>query len=383
MQEKIIKQFEIKNLGQLNDELGYFEADLAVYGNIDYGNDIIEKGAFGNINSNQKFPLLADHDTKLVIGHYFADSSNPDALKIKGYFNFARDPETKALLVPKAGEKYANLKSGDISGFSVGFSSDKKGMEIKEVNGERIRVMTKGLVLKEGSVVTFPMNDKARLNYIKTVNPTLDFPLAPRDTKWDASEAEKRIREYSESGEEPAGDYQRYFMYFDNGRSKFYDAYKLPFVDIINGEPHIVPNAISAIAGVLKGARAGVNIDEAQKAKIKEHINNIYERMAKEFNDEGIVSLFKTKSLEEIQDVRDVEEILKDYGFSSKGAKTIISKIKSFKEVDSRDEEKPQDEVIEERDADLETLSNSVSTLERKLAFKEMEAKLEKINNLI
>lgn len=357
MQREIIKQFKIKNLSELNDELGYFEADLAVYNNIDYGNDIIEKGSFGNINPNQKFPLLADHDRKIVIGHFFADSSNPDALKIKGYFNFARDPETKALLVPKAGEKYANLKSGDISGFSGGFLCDINGIKIEEVDGKRITRITKGAVLKEGSVVTFPMNDKARLNYIKTVNPTLDFPLAPKDTKWDASEAEKRIREYSESGEEPAGEYQRYFMYFDAGRAKFYDAYKLPFVDIINGEPHIVPNAISAIAAVLQGARAGVNIDEAQKAKIKEHINNIYERMAREFSDETIISPFKTKSLDAIEDIRDVEEVLKDYGFSSKGAKTIISKIKSFKEVNSRDDEKSQDEVIEKCDADLEALS--------------------------
>ena len=281
MQEKIIKKFEIKNLGELNDTLGYFEADLAVYGNVDQGNEIIEFGAFGDINSTKKFPLLADHDTRKVIGHFFADSTNTKALKIKGYLNFARDSETKSLLVPKAGEKYANLKNGDISGFSVGFVCSKGCSIFEEINGTDIRRFTKNLQLREGSVVTFAMNERAELGLIKSEDVT----------------------------------------------------------------------------------------------------NNIDKTMSKELNNNKIE--LKTKNLEKIKSIKDAEEILKEYGFSSKGAKTIISKIKSFKELESRDDDSGEDEDKSKRDANLKSLSKSFSSLEKKMDFQELEDQLEKINNLI
>mgnify|MGYP003642445718 CR=1 FL=1 len=289
MQEKIIKKFEIKNLDELNDTLGYFEADLAVYGNIDFSNDIIDKGAFGNIDPQKKFPLLADHDTRTVIGHFLADSMSQDALKIKGYFNFSRDPETKSLLVPKAGEKYANLKSGDISGFSVGFLYEKCSCTVEEIDGMEVRRMTKSLELKEGSVVTFPMNEKATLNNIKA-DDTKDF------------------------------------------------------------------------------------------------INNNDKIMIQELNDTNKEAQTKSKSLDEIKSVKnieDIEDILKDYGFSCKGAKIIISKVKSFKESEPRDEVQAKDKDEGKRDANLKSLSSSISTLEKELVLKELETKLEKITNLI
>lgn len=321
------KQFalEIKEL----KEDGSFEGYVAAFNNIDFGNDILDPKAFEDEPVGKSYPLLADHDTKKAIGNFQIEFDNYGVKFKNAKFNLMRDEKTGVFLVPMAAEKYANLKNGDISGFSMGYMTKADDCQYKTIEGKRCRAIKKAQLM-EGSVVTFPMNDKARLTGIKTVNPTLNFPFAARDYEWDATEAEKRIKEYTESENEPAASYNKYFMYFDNGRSKFFDAYKLLFVDIIDGEPHIVPRAIFAIAGVLEGAREGVNIPEQDKSKIKEIINNIYIAMAKEFNDPSLTSPLKGKCLDEICSIKEVESILKESGFSNKEAKTLISKVKEF-----------------------------------------------------
>jgi HK97 family phage prohead protease len=365
------KQFtlEVKNL----QEDGSFEGYVAAFNNIDFGNDILDSKAFMEEPNGKYYPLLADHDTKKAIGKYQIEFDDYGVKFKNAKFNLMRDNKTGAFLVPLAAEKYANLKNGDISGFSMGYMTSPSDCEYKTIDSKRCRVIKKAQLM-EGSVVTFPMNDKARLTAIKTVNPTLNFPLAPRDYEWDASEAEKRIREYTESENEPAGSYQKYFMYFDAGRSKFFDAYKLPFVDIIDGEPHIVPRAVFAIAGVLEGARVGVAIDEQDKAKIKEIINNLYVKMAKEFNDPSLESPLKGKSLEDLSSIREVESILKDNGFSPKEAKIVISKIKEF----SREEKNKENE---EKECDV--LFDLVSQLKTNLEEIELLNSIKNLQNIL
>jgi HK97 family phage prohead protease len=361
------KQFtlEIKEL----KEDGSFEGYVAAFNNIDFGNDILDSKAFQEEVVGKYYPLLADHDTKKPIGKFQIEFDNYGVKFKNAKFNLMRDEKTGNFLVPYAAEKYANLKNGDISGFSMGYMTKSDDCEFKTVEGKRCRAIKKAQLM-EGSVVTFPMNDKARLTGIKTVNPTTNFPFADRNYEWDSSSAEKRIREYTESENEPAASYNRYFMYFDNGRSKFFDAYKLPFVDIIDGEPHIVPRAIFAIAGVLEGAREGVNIPESDKAKIKEIINNIYIAMEKEFNDPSLTSPLKGKSLDEVSSIKEVESILKESGFSNKEAKTLISKVKEFSNQVQCDVE--GDETIEAlRDATQNIKLNTLlSSIKNQTIFK-------------
>ena len=364
------KQFtlEIKEL----KEDGSFEGYVAAFNNIDFGNDILDPKAFQEEPVGKYYPLLADHDTKKPIGKFQIEFDNYGVKFKNARFNLMRDEKTGNFLVPYAAEKYANLKNGDISGFSMGYMTKSDDCEFKTVEGKRCRAIKKAQ-FKEGSVVTFPMNERAELTSIKTVNPTTNFPFASRDYEWDSPSAEKRIREYTESTNEPAASYNRYFMYFNNGRSKFFDAYKLAFVDIIDGEPHIVPRAIFAIAGVLEGAREGVNIPEQDKAKIKEIINNVYIAMAKEFNDPSLISPLKGKSLDEVSSIKEVESILKESGFSNKEAKTLISKVKEF----SRDE---KEEVKEENRDDL---SESISNLTKSLQEQELTQSLKNLQTIL
>lgn len=98
------------------------------------------------------------------------------------------------------------------------------------------------------------------------------LPIAPRDTNWDGSAAEGRIREYTGSTDAPSSNYRKFFMFFDQADADQFTAYKLPFADIINGKPHVIPAAISAIQGALSGARGGVDIPDADKQRIQDFV---------------------------------------------------------------------------------------------------------------
>jgi hypothetical protein len=115
-------------------------------------------------------------------------------------------------------------------------------------------------------------------------------------------------------------------MWFDGQSPELFGSYKLLFADIINGEPYIVPRAIFAIAGILNGARGGVDIPESDKNRIKPVINQLYKRMADEFNDNSIASPL----IKSFESLKDIESTLKTYGFSNNEAKTLISKVKEF-----------------------------------------------------
>ncbi|HZT29943.1 MAG TPA: HK97 family phage prohead protease [Bryobacteraceae bacterium] len=73
--------FELKAL----DETGVFEGKLAVYGNVDEGNDVIEPGAFTKTlkEGGGSVPLLFGHDATSPIGTLQLTDS-PAALLAKG-----------------------------------------------------------------------------------------------------------------------------------------------------------------------------------------------------------------------------------------------------------------------------------------------------------
>ena len=157
------KQANFTLTKQLTED-GSFEAYVSVYNNIDFGDDIMDSEAFSDEPQGKTYPYLSDHDTRIVIGNWKAQSDANGLKMVDAKFNLMRDEKTQTYMVPKAAEKYANLKNGDITGFSVGYIPTE--VEWKEIDGNRIRIIKKAKLL-EGSVVTFPMNDKANLLDIK------------------------------------------------------------------------------------------------------------------------------------------------------------------------------------------------------------------------
>jgi len=189
------KQFtlEIKEL----KEDGSFEGYVAAFNNIDFGNDILDSKAFEEEVFGKYYPLLADHDTKKPIGKFQIEFDNYGVKFKNAKFNLMRDEKTGAFLVPNAAEKYANLKNGDISGFSMGYMTKSDDCEYKMIEGKRCRAIKKAQLM-EGSVVTFPMNDKARLTTIKNMLQEVDLDDADKTEISQILNSEKQNKNFKE-----------------------------------------------------------------------------------------------------------------------------------------------------------------------------------------
>lgn len=137
---------------------GTFEGYGAVFNNVDFGGDVIAPGAFAETlkeltASGRKLPMLWQHDTTVVIGTFDEITEDEKGLYVKG-----RLLQT----VQKGKEAYELLKAGAISGLSIGYGTDKY-----EVDTETYIRTLKEVTLYEISLVTFPMNDEARIDAVK------------------------------------------------------------------------------------------------------------------------------------------------------------------------------------------------------------------------
>ena len=158
MQHKSIQtEFSIKEVG----DSGTFEGLGSVFDVTDSGGDVVEKGAFkeslSELNSKNRQPaLLWQHDRRQPIGKYTEVKETDDGLYVKGQL---------ALKTPRGAEAYELLKMDALSGLSIGYSIPKGGAEFDEKE-DVYRLKT--LNLWEVSLVTFPMNDEARVSQVKT-----------------------------------------------------------------------------------------------------------------------------------------------------------------------------------------------------------------------
>ena len=110
--------------------------------------------------------------------------------------------------------------------------------------------------------------------------------MGPRDHKWDAGEARKRLRKWATNPKTGAINYKKYgrgFLYGGPGASHKLTAYNLPIADVSDtgsGEKlYALPHAIEAVAAVLDGARGGVDIPKTAKAKARRIVARYYKKM--------------------------------------------------------------------------------------------------------
>lgn len=91
------------------------------------------------------------------------------------------------------------------------------------------------------------------------------WPLAPKDRGWDGAAAEARIRRWAGGPDKEEMDWGKYrscFLWYDDEDPENFTSYKFPYVDIVDGEPHVVFRALVAIIAILNGARGGTNIPD-------------------------------------------------------------------------------------------------------------------------
>lgn len=154
-------------------EAGTFSGYASVFGNIDLGGDIVERGAFKEIvtNNEGKVVSLWQHDSRAPIG--VADVKQDDRGLLFDGSLVMEDPTARKAL--------AHMKAGSVRGMSIGFDILPGGAEILE-SGLRL---LKALKLWEISVVTWGMNPLAGVasakNFARQVSTIRDFEDFLRD----------------------------------------------------------------------------------------------------------------------------------------------------------------------------------------------------------
>lgn len=155
-----------------SDKSGVFSGYGAITGNIDAGGDMLAKGAFKNTlraweDKGKLPPMLLQHgggflggaDDMLPIGKWTSMEENTKGLKVEG--------ELFALGTERGTYIYEGLKAGSLDGLSIGYRPKEFVLGTKP--GEPRRTL-KSVDLVELSIVTFPMNDKARVGAVKAGN---------------------------------------------------------------------------------------------------------------------------------------------------------------------------------------------------------------------
>lgn len=121
---------------------------------------------------------------------------------------------------------------------------------------------------------------------------SLSLPLSARGAAWDATAAEGRVRAWAGGGdsldEMDWVKYRKAFFWFDDSKPENVGSHKLPFADVIDGELTAIWRGVTAAAGVISGARGGVDIPDADMPGVKARIGHYYDRAAHQYDDDSL-----------------------------------------------------------------------------------------------
>jgi uncharacterized protein len=148
-------EFKHLSLEWKADDQGMIEGYGSVFDVVDQGGDIIAPGAFrSSLNAGRKVKMLYQHDPSSVVGVWKTVEEDQKGLRVSG----------QMLTTVKAGaEAYELVKAGAIDGLSIGYRTVKS----MDRNGRRVILQAD---LWEVSLVTFPMNEMARIDAVKAAD---------------------------------------------------------------------------------------------------------------------------------------------------------------------------------------------------------------------
>lgn len=140
-----------------NDESGEFSGYAAVFGNEDEGHDIIQKGAFAKTIAEDfdRIKILSQHESyDLPIGKPLELREDEKGLYIKG----------KISNTSKGRDILTLMRDGVLNELSIGY--DAVAVEFDGKTGIRY---LKEIKLWEVSIVTWAMNDQAKIDDVKSL----------------------------------------------------------------------------------------------------------------------------------------------------------------------------------------------------------------------
>jgi HK97 family phage prohead protease len=177
-------EFDVKEVAKD----GFFAGYGSVFGVVDSYREIVAPGAFAESLAQRqakgrKLPILWQHRTGEPMGVYEKVQEDKVGLYLEGRL-LVND-------VARAKEAHALMKVGAVTGLSIGYFVTDDSWNEKE----GIRTL-KAVDLQEVSVVTFPANDEARVEVVKTKllagqKPTIrEFEELLREKGFSRSDAE-------------------------------------------------------------------------------------------------------------------------------------------------------------------------------------------------
>jgi hypothetical protein len=87
------------------------------------------------------------------------------------------------------------------------------------------------------------------------------------------------VREWAGAEDGPNARYRDAHVWYDADKKDNFTAYKLLIADVVDERLHAVPRAVMAAAGVVQGARGGVDIPSGELDRVRGHLARYYEKM--------------------------------------------------------------------------------------------------------
>jgi len=112
-----------------------------------------------------------------------------------------------------------------------------------------------------------------------TVTSFADLPLAADSRRWDGAAAEKRVRRWAAATDGPNAKYRKAHLWYDANNRTNFTAHKLLIADVIDGQLTAVPRAIIAAAGIVDGARGGLDVPASDLPKLRRHLARYYAKL--------------------------------------------------------------------------------------------------------
>ena len=277
--EKKSFRLEIKATN-VEGNVGKFDGYCAIFNKLDFNGDIILPGAFKrslDLQGNKR-PLYFEHIPHELLGAGFVEEDDT-GLKINGEINL----DTQI-----GKEQFSNMQKGYLDTMSIGYMT-----VLADFIGSTRYL--KEMALWETTLTTLPAMPDARVE-AKSVVPFQDLPIAPDDTVWNAPAAASRVSEWAGGPDKEKvdwGKYKKAFLWFDEDNPTKFGSYKLGIGDIVGGSLKAIPKAIFSVAGVLNGARGGVDIPSDDKDKIWNQLQRYYKKMDKEMPEKASLDFTK------------------------------------------------------------------------------------------
>jgi len=275
--------FEIK---AVDLELGIFDGYASTFGIVDDGNDIVEPGAFAK--------TIKEHLPRIKVGfNHQYDQPIGRPLELSEHTRDQLPASLKARFPQMTGGLYTKsqislttlgrdvltlLRDGVLTEMSFAYDAIPDKVRLETVDGKTIRHLHE-LKLWEYGPVTWGMNVATPILGVKAIVPYQDLPLADEGRAWDGPAAQQRVKAWAGGDEVDYDKYRRAFIWYDSDDPEKLGSYKLGIADIIDGRLTAVPRGVFAVAGVLMGARGGVDIPEADVARCKAHVARYYRKM--------------------------------------------------------------------------------------------------------